>query len=96
MKNQSRFRLLTLAGIFAILSISLSSCFYGGYGYNSRYYGRPSYGYSYGYRPQVRVYSAPPRRYSYHNNYRRNYGSNDYRGGNNRNYRGGNSRNGRH
>ncbi|WP_435354627.1 hypothetical protein [Emticicia sp. SJ17W-69] len=89
MKNQSRFRLLTLVGVFALLSISLSSCFYGGYGYNSRYYGRP---YGYAYRPPVRVYPAP----RYHDNYRRSYGYNNhnYRGGD-RSYRGGSSRNGR-
>ncbi len=94
MKNQSKFRLLTLAGVFALLTISLSSCFYGGYG-RDRYYSRPSYGYRPYMRPQTRVYVAPQRRYYKHDNYRRNYGSNNrnYRGGNNR---GGNSRNGRH
>jgi hypothetical protein len=86
MEKQSKLHLLTLAGIFALLSLSLSSCFYGGYGYGDRYYSRPSYGYhSYG-RPQVRVYVAPPRRYSYNNqtNRNRNYGyqNRSYRGGN--------------
>lgn len=86
MKNQSKLRLLTLAGIFAILSLSLSSCFYGGYGYRDRYYSRPSYGYRTYPRPQVRVYVAPPRRYSYnnHSNRNRNYGNQ------NRSYRGDN------
>ncbi|CAH0994600.1 hypothetical protein EMA8858_00710 [Emticicia aquatica] len=90
MKNQSKFRLLTLVGVFAILSVSLSSCFYGGYGYRDRYYSRPSYGYGYrSYsRPQVRVYSAPPRRYSHHDNYR------SYNNRNHDSYRG-NSRYGR-
>ena len=90
MEEQSKLRLLTLAGIFAILSLSLSSCFYGGYGYRDRYYSRPSYGYRVHPRPPVRVYVAPPRRYSYKNNYNRyrNYG---YQ---NRSYRG-NSRNSR-
>ncbi len=76
MKNTSKFRSLALVGVFTLLSVSLSSCFmggYGGYGYNN-YYSRPYYGYSYGYRPQVRVYVAPRRNYSYHDNYRRNYG----------------------
>ena len=95
MKNQSRFRLLALIGVFALLSLSLSSCFSGGYGYNNGFF-RPNYGYgfSYGYRPQVRVYVAPQRRYYSHNdNYRRNYGNynRNYRGRNN----GGSSRNGR-
>jgi hypothetical protein len=96
MKNKSNFRLLTLAGVFALLAISLSSCFYGGgYGYNSRYYGRP-YSYGYRYRPPVRVYVAPQKRYYSHNdNYRRNYGSNNHYRGNNGNYRSGRSRNGR-
>jgi hypothetical protein len=85
MEKQSKFRLLTLAGIFAILSLSLSSCFYGGgYGYRDRYYSRPSYRYRTYPRPQVRVYVAPPRRYSYnnHSNRNRNYGNQ------NRSYRG--------
>lgn len=95
MKNQTKFRLLTLIGVFALLTVSLSSCFYGGgYGYRSPYYSRPYYGYGYGYsRP--RVYTAPPRYYSHHDNYRR--GGGNY-GGNNRGYRGGggSSRGGRH
>jgi hypothetical protein len=97
MKNKSKFRLLTLIGVFALLSISLSSCFYSGYG---RHYGPPAYGYGYRYRPQVRIYTPPPRYYSHHDNYRRNYGNN--RNYNNRSYRGNNSdrggrsRNGRH
>jgi hypothetical protein len=101
MKNQSKFRLLTLIGVFALLSVSLSGCFYAGYGRN---HGRPAYGYSYRYRPQVRIYT-PPRYYSHHDNYRRNNDNSRY--GNNRNYnnrsyrsngadRGGRSRNGRH
>lgn len=89
MKNQSKLRLLTLAGIFTLLSLSLSSCFYGGYGYRDRYYSRPSYGYRTYPRPQVRVYVAPPRRYSYNHNRNRNYG---YQ---NRSYRGDNRGNGR-
>lgn len=87
MEKQSKLRLLTFAGIFAILSLSLSSCFYGGgYGYRDRYYSRPSYGYRTYPRPQVRVYVAPPRRYSYnyHSNRNRNYGyqNRSYRGDN--------------
>ncbi len=90
MKNQSKLRLLISAGIFTILSLSLSSCFYGGgYGYRDRYYSRPSYGYRTYPRPQVRVYVAPPRRYSYNNHNYRNYG---YQ---NRSYRGDNRGNGR-
>jgi hypothetical protein len=91
MKNQSRFRLLTMVGIFVLLSVSLSSCFYGGgYGYRNSYYSRPNYGYGYS-RP--RVYNAPPRHYSHNDSYRR--GGGNY-GGNNRSYQGhGNSRNGR-
>lgn len=90
MEKQSKLRLLTLAGIFAILSLSLSSCFYSGYGYRDRYYARPSYGYRTYPRPQVRVYAALPRRYSYnnHSNHNRNYG---YQ---NRSYRGGESHGG--
>ena len=90
MKNKSKLRLLTLEGVFALLTISLSSCFYGGY---DHYYSRPAYGYGYRpyVRPQTRVYVVPPKRYYKHDNYRRNYGSNNY----NRNYRGGRSRNGR-
>lgn len=94
MKNQSKFRLLTLVGVFAILSISLSSCFYGG-GYG-RYYGRPAYGYNYRYRPQVRIYAPPPPRYySHHDNYRRNYGYNRSYRNNGGNYSRGQSRGGR-
>lgn len=82
MEKQSKLRLLTLAGIFAILSLSLSSCFYGGYGYRDSYYSRPSYGYRIYPRPQVRV--APPRRYSYNNHSNRNrnysYQNRSYRG----------------
>ncbi len=75
MEKQSKLRLLTLAGIFALLSLSLSSCFYGGYGYRDRFYSRPSYGYHSYRRPQVRVYVAPPRRYFYkdYSNRNRNY-----------------------
>lgn len=82
MKNQKKFRVLTFIGVFALLSISLSSCFYGGYR-SGPYYGRPAYGYRYA-RPQVRVYTPPPRYYSYHDNYRK---GNNYRRGNG-NYRG--------
>lgn len=86
MEKQSKLRLWTLVGIFAILSLSLSSCFYGGYGYRDRYYSRPLYGYRVHPRPQVRVYVAPPRRYAYKNNYYRyrNYGyqNRSYRGNN--------------
>jgi hypothetical protein len=92
MKIQARFRLLTLIGVFALLSVSLSSCFYGG-SYGGRY-GRPSYGYGYSYQ-RPRVYSAPPRRYYSHNDNSRNRGGRSY-GGGNRSYRGGSSRNGRH
>jgi hypothetical protein len=76
MEKQSKLRFLILAGIFALLLFSLSSCIYGGYGYRDRYYLRPSYGYRIYQRPQVRVYVAPPRRYSYNNqtNRNRNYG----------------------
>lgn len=90
MEKQSKLRLLTLAGIFAILSLSLSSCFYGGY--RERYYSRPSYGYRTYPRPPVRVYVAPPRRYSYnnHSNRNRNYGHQ------NRSYRGDNRNNRSH
>ena len=90
MKNQSKFRLLTLAGVFSLLTISLSSCFYGGY---DRYYSRPAYGYGYRpyVRPQTRVYVVQPKLYYKQNGHHRNYGSN----GHHRNYRGGNSRNGR-
>lgn len=85
MEKQSKLRLLTLAGIFAILSLSLSSCFYGGgYVYRDRYYSRPSYGYRVHPRPPVRVYVAPSRRYSYKNNYNR-HRNNGYQ---NRSYRG--------
>lgn len=89
MEKQSKLRLLTLAGIFAILSLSLSSCFYGGYGYRDRYYSRPLYGYRVHPRPPVRVYVAPPRRYSYnyHSNRNRNYRNYSYQ---NRSYRGNN------
>jgi hypothetical protein len=101
MKNQSKFRLLALVGVFGLLSFSMSSCFSGGYGYNNGYY-RPfwGYGFNYGYRPQVRVYVAPRRNY-YQHDYRRNYGGGNY-GNNNRSYhrengnsRSSNSRNGR-
>ena len=87
MKKQSKLRLLTLLGVFAMLSLSLSSCFYGGYGYRDRFYSRPSYGYYTYPRPQVRVYVAPPRRYFYkdYSNRNRNY---SYQ---NRRYRGGES-----
>jgi len=85
MGKQSNLRLLTLVGVFAMLSLSLSSCFYGGYGYRDRYYSRPSYGYHTYPRPQVRVYVAPPRRYSYNNQSKRNrnyaYKNRSYRGG---------------
>ncbi|WP_156511088.1 MULTISPECIES: hypothetical protein [Emticicia] len=84
MKNQSKLRLLILAGIFALLSLSLSSCFYSGYAHRDRYHSRPYYGYRPYVRPQVRVYVAPPRRYSYRNIYNRhrNYGyqNRSYRG----------------
>lgn len=86
MKNHSRLRLLTLVGIFALLSLSLSSCFYSGYGYRDRYHSRPYYGYRPYVRPQVRVYTAPPRRYVYknHSNRYRNHGyqNRSYRGDN--------------
>lgn len=89
MENQKKFRVLTLIGVFALLAVSLSSCFYGGYGYRDRYYSRPSYGYGYPQpRYQTRVYVAPQRRYYSHND-------NHYRNNNSRNrsYQG-NSRNG--
>lgn len=84
MKNQSKFRLLTLAGIFALLSLSLSSCFYSGYAYRDRYYSRPYYGYRPYVRPQVRVYTAPPRRYYYEKHRGNAYGhyKQEYRGNN--------------
>ncbi len=85
-EKQSKLRFLTLAAIFALFSLNLSSCFYGGYGYRDRYYSRPSYGYRMYQRPQVRVYVAPPRRYSYNTqtNRNRNYGYQNrrYREGN--------------
>ena len=91
MKNQSKFHVLTLVGVFAFLALSLSSCFYSGYAYRDRYYSRPYYGYRPYVRPQVRVYTAPPRRYYYdnHRNYSRSYGnqSRGYRGDNNRSSR---------
>ena len=76
MEKQSKLRLLTLSGVFVLLSFSLLSCFYGGgYGYRDPYFSRPSYGYSTYSRPQVRVYVTPPRRYSYkdYSNRNRNY-----------------------
>lgn len=88
MKNQKKLRLLTLITVFALIAISLSSCFYGGYGNRDRYYSRPYYGY--GYPPpryQTRVYVAPPRRY--YSNHDNHYRNNNYR---NRSYQG-NSRN---
>ena len=88
MEKQSKLRLLILVGIFAFLSFNLSSCFYSGYGYCDRYYSRPSYGYRIYQRPRVRIYVAPPRRYSYNNQTNRNYG---YQ---NRRYRGGESHGG--
>ncbi|AFK01621.1 hypothetical protein Emtol_0467 [Emticicia oligotrophica DSM 17448] len=75
MKNQSKLRFLTLAGIFALISLSLSSCFYSGYSYyRPRYYSRPYYSYR-SYPP------PPPRRYYYdnHRNYRYDNRNRGYR-----------------
>jgi hypothetical protein len=88
MKNQKQFRVLTLIGVFALLSVTLSSCFYGGYGYRDRYYSRPAYRYPPP-RYQTRVYVAPPRRhYSNHDNhYRKNNSYSRNNRGNSRNSR---------
>jgi hypothetical protein len=69
MKKQSKFRTLTLAGLFALLALSLSSCVYSAR--PVRYYDRPAVVHRPYYRvqPRTRVVVVP--RYDRH--YKRGY-----------------------
>lgn len=84
MKNQSKFRTLTLAGLFALLALSLSSCVYSGR--PVRYYDRPAYGSRPYYRvqPRTRVIVVP----KYDRHYNRGYDRRHHDNGRHRGPRG--------
>jgi hypothetical protein len=77
MKKQSRFRTLTLAGLFALLALSLSSCVYSSR--PVRYYDRPAVVHRPYYRvqPRTRVVVVP----KYHKHNHRDYNRRHYDNG---------------
>ena len=84
MKNQSRFRMLTLVGLFALLTLSVSSCVYSSR--PVRYYDRPAYVHRPYARvqPRTRVVVVPKyNRHHHRNNDRRHHDN-----GHNRRHRG--------
>lgn len=84
MKNQSRFRTLTLAGLFALLSLSLSSCMYSSR--PVRYYDRPAYVHRPYYRVQPRTRIVVVPKYNRHNH--RSYDRRHHDNNNSRRHRG--------
>ena len=80
MKNQSKFRTLTLVGLFALLTLSLSSCVYSGR--PVRYYDRPAYVHRPYYRvqPRTRVVVVPKYNRHHHHNDRRHHDNGRHRG----------------
>ena len=76
MKNQSRFRTLTLVGLFALLTLSLSSCVYSSR--PVRYYDRPAVVHRPYYRvqPRTRVVVVPKYNRHNHRNYDRRHHDN--------------------
>ena len=75
MKNQSKFRTLTLIGVFVLLATILSSCVYTGR--PVRYYDRPPYAHRHYVRVQPRVVVVPKHnRHGHHHDrhYRNNNG----------------------
>ncbi|RYU96404.1 hypothetical protein EWM59_06195 [Emticicia agri] len=77
MKNQSKFRTLTLVGVFALLTLSLSSCVYSSR--PVRYYDRPAVVHRPYYRvqPRTRVVVVPKyNRHHHHRDYDRRYRNN--------------------
>lgn len=84
MKNQSKFRMLTLVGLFALLTLSLSSCVYSGR--PVRYYDRPAYSSRPYYRvqPRTRVVVVP----KYNRHQRGNYDRRHHDNGRHNGHRG--------